>query len=115
LRRAGRRNPRLRRLSGLGWRFVSADQPEGADFLADAVFIDLHIARLEVPDQTALLIADDQVERDLIYGGADRKLVLGLRRILSRRRNDAAEGAHQTAVKLSFSIARDWLETQTSL
>src|ERR1017187_10945579 len=54
-------------------RSVAGNQPETSDLLADAIFVDLHIAGREVFHQPALLIADHQIQRYLIDRGMDHR------------------------------------------
>ena len=60
-------------------RSLAAHQAQAADLLPDAIFVDLHVAGLQVLHQPAFLIAHHQVECDLVYGGMDGRPALGLR------------------------------------
>jgi hypothetical protein len=71
---------------------LAAHQPQAADLLPDAIFVDLHVAGLQVLHQPAFLIAHHQVERDFVHGGTDGRPALGLRGILRKHR-----AGHHTA------------------
>src|ERR1035441_739166 len=57
--------------------FATRYHAEAENLLPYAVFVNLHVGRLNVLHLAALLVADDQVERDLrggdAYGGASRR------------------------------------------
>src|ERR1017187_6437282 len=74
-------------------RSVAGNQPETSDLLADAIFVDLHIAGCEGFHQPALLIADHQIQRNLIDLGTDHRVRRGTR--WARRRILRANLARQ--------------------